>query len=213
MKYILNAGHGALQEGKRSPTIVKGVQFMEYEFNRDIVRRIALKLHDLNIPYEVLMPNPNIGAALFERVTKANNIAEKSDVPCIYVSVHANANGNGIDWDSASGIETWYFKNSSNGLKLASLFQDNLMKQLGDDFKDRGIRAKDNVDKSFYELRKTNMYAVLTENGFYTNRDEVEKLYDDSIRQKIADGHVEAIKYIEANGFDNVSTYHKNVLL
>ena len=41
--------------------------------------------------------------------------------------------------------------------------------------------------KQFYVLRNTNMPAVLTENGFYTNKEECALLMKSEIRQKIAD--------------------------
>ena len=44
------------------------------------------------------------------------------------------------------------------------------------------------------------MPAVLTENGFYNNKEECKLLLQDDIRQKIADAHVAAILEIEKNG-------------
>ncbi len=44
------------------------------------------------------------------------------------------------------------------------------------------------------------MPAILTENGFYNNKEEVADLMKDSFRQKIADAHIDAILEIEKNG-------------
>ncbi len=41
---ILDAGHGVDCAGKRSPIWGDGSQLLEWEFNRDIVRRIAAML-------------------------------------------------------------------------------------------------------------------------------------------------------------------------
>ena len=43
---LLDNGHGKNCAGKRSPKLEDGSQFFEYEFNRDIVRRIAEKLNE-----------------------------------------------------------------------------------------------------------------------------------------------------------------------
>lgn len=211
MNFILNAGHGAKQSGKRSPYIVPDIQFYEYEFNRDIVRRIATGLHLMNIDYTVLMPDPNIDSDLKLRVDKANEIHRQKE--SIYISIHANANGDGVNWNDAEGIETWYYKDSTKGKQLASLFQQNLMNLLSSEFVDRGIRANNNINKAFYELRKTTMPSVLTENGFYTNQIEVNKLLSENYRQKIADAHIKSIVYLDNYGFDGIDTYHKNVIL
>ena len=41
---ILENGHGSQTPGKRSPIWGDGSQLLEWEFNRDIVRRIAAML-------------------------------------------------------------------------------------------------------------------------------------------------------------------------
>ena len=99
------------------------------------------------------------------RVNSANQIhAEKKN--CIYVSVHANAFGNGRDFNKAKGTCTFYYHKSKTGKVLAT----SLQKWLSDltPFRDRGIRANETW-ANFYVLRKTRMPAVLSENGFMTN--------------------------------------------
>ena len=41
LRILLDNGHGQETPGKRSPVWADGSQLFEYEFNRDIVRRIA----------------------------------------------------------------------------------------------------------------------------------------------------------------------------
>ncbi len=53
---LLDNGHGKETAGKRSPVWGDGSQLFEWEFNRDIVRRIAEKLEADVIPYRVLVP-------------------------------------------------------------------------------------------------------------------------------------------------------------
>ena len=56
MMIILDNGHGKETPGKRSPIWRDGSQLFEYEFNRDIVKRISVMLDADNIKYHVLVP-------------------------------------------------------------------------------------------------------------------------------------------------------------
>ena len=130
------------------------------------------------------------------RVNEANRIhAEKKN--CIYVSVHANAFGNGKEFNKAKGICTFYYYKSSKGEVLA----ESLQRWLADltPFRDRGIRANDTW-ANFYVLRKTHMPAVLSENGFMTNFDDAINLMDPNVRQDIANAHYNMMLEIEENG-------------
>lgn len=205
-KYLwcLDNGHGKLQAGKRSPKFKldgKETQFFEYEFNRDIVERIIKALDKEGVKYYDIVPDYlEVGSFLSERVDRANK--KKSDLPKIYVSVHANAGPSapGSEWanDSIRGIETWYAHNSTKGKKIAAVFQKCLIAKTG--FHDRKLRST--KENSLYVLVKTTMPAVLTENGFFNNEKEVLELMKSAVRQKIADAHVAAILEIEKNGIE-----------
>jgi N-acetylmuramoyl-L-alanine amidase len=197
--WCLDNGHGKLQAGKRSPIFDDGkTQFLEYEFNRDVVERIMKALDKKGVQYFDVVPDYlEVGSFLEERVDRANK--KKSDLPKIYVSVHSNA-GPTTDgkWvpDNIKGVETWYAQNSKKGQKIAAVFQKHILAKTG--FKDRNLKST--AISSLYVLTKTTMPAILTENGFYNNKEEVKELMKDSVRQKIADAHVEAILEIEKNG-------------
>ncbi|MEM7660564.1 MAG: N-acetylmuramoyl-L-alanine amidase [Bacteroidota bacterium] len=210
--WCLDNGHGRLQKGKRSPFFEDGTQFEEWEFNRDVVKRMMKKLDEIGIQYFNVVPEVEVGSFLRERVARANNKTSPLGLPKIYVSVHANAMGMG-DWvNGTKGIETWHFPNTS-GKKLASAFQASLMEHLPD-WKDRGLRSHQRSSKKiFYVLRKTSMPSVLTENGFYTDLGETTKLMQPEIRQAIADAHVAAIVKIEQEGYDNIPIYKPNRVL
>lgn len=53
---ILDNGHGQETPGKRSPVWKDGTQLFEYEFNRDIVKRIVQKLKCAGIEHKILVP-------------------------------------------------------------------------------------------------------------------------------------------------------------
>ncbi len=191
--WCLDNGHGKLTAGKRSPKLSDGERFFEYEFNRKIVKGIIKALKKHGVRYYNVVPEVNVDNFLKGRVLRANNVP--SDIPKIFLSVHANA-GPGT-WTSAKGLETWYFHGSRTGRKLAAVFQQQLVNQLG--WTNRGIKSQ--ATKQFYVLRRTNMPAVLTENGFYNNRKEVYQLLDKDIQQKVITAHVDAILYFEKYGF------------
>ncbi len=192
--WCLDNGHGKQTAGKRSPKLEDGSQFFEYEFNRDIVKRVSEGLDKVGVKYFNVVPEVDIDNFLEGRVGRANNL--KSDLPKIFLSIHSNAFGRS-GWEAPSGIETWYYHNSRSGRAIASVFQKHLMTQLN--WKNRNLKSYPGK-KQFYVLRNTKMPAVLTENGFYTNKAECKLLLKDSIRQKIADAHINAILEIEKNG-------------
>lgn len=191
--WCLDNGHGKLTAGKRSPKLKDGERFFEYEFNRIIVKGIIKALKKHGVRYYNVVPEINVDNFLKGRVLRANNVP--SDIPKIFLSVHANA-GPGT-WTSAKGLETWYFHGSRTGKKLAAVFQQQLVNQLG--WTNRGIKSQ--RTKQFYVLRRTNMPAVLTENGFYNNRQEVYELLKEDVQEKIITAHVDAILYFEKHGF------------
>lgn len=195
--WCLDNGHGKLQAGKRSKVFDDGVtQFLEYEFNRDVVKKIIKILDKKGVAYYDIVPDVNVqGSFLKGRVNRANN--KKSELKKIFVSVHSNAGGVSPDgWGAAHGIETWHHANSRKGKKIAAIFQQKLIDELGW----RNRQLKSTAIKSLYVLKETHMPAILTENGFFTNKTQAAELMRNSVRQKIADAHVAAIMEIEENG-------------
>lgn len=197
--WCLDNGHGKKTPGKRSPIFEDGnSQLLEYEFNRDIVRRIMLELDKHGIAYFNVVPEIDIDDFLEGRVDRANGF--RTELPKLFVSVHSNAaparSSNHWASDSISGIETWHFHNSRLGQKMAAIFQRHLIEKTK--FKNRHLKSR--AESQFFVLRKTKMTAVLTENGFYNNRQEALNLMKEEVRQKIADAHVAAILEIEEKG-------------
>lgn len=194
--WCLDNGHGKKTLGKRSPIFDDGkTQFLEYEFNRDIVKRIIEQLEEVGVKYFNVVPEVDIDDFLAGRVERANN--KKSDLPKLFVSVHSNAApaASASAWGppTVSGIETWFYHGSKRGQKLAAVFHKYLIEETG--FKNRHLKSK--PEGQFYVLRKTSMTSILTENGFYNNKKEALELMKDEVRQKIADAHVKAILEIE----------------
>lgn len=198
--WCLDNGHGENTPGKRSPEFEMDgitVQFFEYEFNRDIVGRIMGGLRERGVEFRNVV-NEITDISLQDRCLRANRIHRNGQLPVIYVSVHSNAAqpAPGTNWTSASGIETWHHKNSTNGKRIAGVFQKHLIQATGW----RNRKLKTTALRNLYVLNKTAMPAILTENGFFNNKEEVKKLMRDDVRQAVADAHIAAILEIEKNG-------------
>ena len=188
--WILDNGHGKATPGKRSPVLADGRQLLEYEFNRDIVSRLIVKLTSAGYAYHNLVPEIEGDISLTQRVNRANNLV--STQTKLFISIHENAAGTG-GWVKASGTETFCYEFDGESERLAKYFQQKLVASLG--WKDRGVKTAD-----FTVIQKTSMPAILIEHGFYTDPDEVLKLLDPAWREKIAESHFQTIKEIEQAG-------------
>lgn len=163
----LDYGHGASTAGKRSPDGT----LLEYEFNRDVGRRLKaiLERHNVKVIETV---EDDTDLALSSRCGVAN--FHECDY---FVSIHANADKE--YWTSANGWEIHIIGKGGEAAQLANKIHK-YSQELG--LKDRGIKVS-----NFQVLRDTEMPAVLIEHGFYTNKEECEKLKSDSFRQKCAE--------------------------
>lgn len=172
MKLVcIDPGHAKNTPGKRS---FDGT-LLEYEFNRDVAKRLKyhLERHGVKTIYACDI-NTATDISLPYRCKTANNA--KAD---IYVSVHANAFDEPPTWNDANGWEIFICLGSVKGRKLAEAIQKESIPFLG--LRDRGIKTD-----SLYVTKHTNMPAVLIEHGFYTNKEECEKLKTSAFREKCA---------------------------
>ncbi len=199
--WLLDPGHGGIIDGvyqtagKRSPAFPDGSVLYEGEFNRAVAKEVVNLCESFGVSVINLVDTEE-DMPLRQRVSKANLIHQEKG-NCIYVSVHSNAFGNGKDFNSAKGTLCFHHYKSSTGKRLAECLQ----KHLSDltNFRDRGVRGNDTW-ANFYVLRKTNMPAVLSENGFMTNYDDALALMDPRVRRNIALAHYSMIQEIEEDG-------------
>ena len=105
---LLDNGHAKSTAGKRSPMLPNGERFYEWEFNRDIVKRISEGLDKLNIKYHILVPEVEKDVSLSERAKRANEYCKEYGTKnCFFISVHSNAYGDGSKWESPKGWGVW----------------------------------------------------------------------------------------------------------
>ena len=185
MPYIaIDPGHGANTAGKRSPDS----SLMEYKFNQNVGKFLdaELKRHGFKT---LITCDGTTDISLTERAKLANNAG------CdLYLSLHGNAYQD--NWNSANGWECYVCAKGGNAEKVAKIINKHCINDLG--LKDRGVKVS-----NFTVLTKTNMPAILTENGFYTNKEECKKMKTEAFQKQCAIAHAKAvceyygIKYIE----------------
>lgn len=197
---ILGTAHLKSTPGKCSPD----KKFFEYKYSREVCDAVRIILEDLG--YKVLIDIPEDDKQLTQnqelqfRCKKVNEL-QRSFGNCIYVSIHVNAAGSDGKWHNATGWSAYTSVGVTASDKLASCLykaaKNNLEgKKLRTDFSDKD----EDLEANFYVLKNTNCPAVLTENFFQDNKEDVEFLTSDVGFHQIVRTHVEGIlNYIKDN--------------
>lgn len=197
---LLDNGHASSTKGKCSPKFPDGSRFYEYEFNRDIVARIAEQLKKSNINYKIVVPEVDDDIALTTRANRVNRYCSKfGKNNCLLISIHANASGMGDKWMTARGWSVWTTKGKTKSDEYADIFYKEAEKLLPLNgmtlIKDKSDGDSD-YEKNFTILYKSWCPAILTENLFQDNKTDCEFLMSDKGRDIITQIHVNAIKQI-----------------
>lgn len=193
MKVLIDNGHGENTPGKCSPD----KRLMEWAYTREIADMVVNGLRRQGIDAERIVKE-NTDVPLSERCRRVNEIYHDNGKQAILVSIHCNAAGNGSDWMSARGWEAWTSVGKTKADKLATCLYEDAEHCLPG-MKMRKDMADGDLDKEsqFYILRHTNCPAVLTENLFQDNREDVEFLLSERGKRAIVSLHVWGImKYL-----------------
>jgi len=193
---LIDNGHGVDTDGKRSPDGV----LLEYKYAREIARDIVGKLKQLGYESELLVTEEN-DISLQERCRRVNEYCGKLGADnVIVVSIHCNAAGNG-GWMNARGWSAYTSKGKTKSDELATMLYDAAEANFANnkirkDFSD----GDPDWEESFYILRKTKCVAVLTENFFMDNKQDVSYMLSLEGRAQIVKTHVDGItNYIKKN--------------
>ena len=195
---ILDNGHGENTPGKRSPD----GRLREYSWARIVVNMIADSLEEMGIPFSILVPESE-DIPLSERVKRANaihNEQHKNGKLVILLSIHCNAAGNG-EWKSARGWSAW----TSKGVTESDIVANCLYEAAHEVLDPKCMKVREDCsdgdsdwESNFYIIYKSSMPAVLTENFFQDNREDVEYLLSEEGKKDCVDIHIKGIqKYIE----------------
>ena len=167
---LLDNGHGGNTPGKRSPD----GEFREYLYTREVAQEAQRELVKMGIECELLV-REYIDVPLSERVRRVNEYCKKYGAKnVVLVSIHVNAAGDGSRWMDGTGIEVW----TSNGKTKSDELAEFVIDAAKVHHKGRKIRTDytdgdGDKEAQFAVLAKTKCAAVLVENFFMDNKDDL----------------------------------------
>lgn len=187
MKILIDNGHGSNTSGKRSPD----GKLREYAWAREIAQRLEIALKAKGLDAERIVTEET-DISINERVRRANAICNKvGTANVLLISVHINAASNS-GWKNARGWSVWVAPNaSSNSKRLAKCLYEEADKA---GYKgNRCVPATKYWVGNYGIVRDTKCPAVLTENLFQDNKEDVAILMSEVGKQAMVDIHVKGI--------------------
>ena len=204
MIILIDNGYGYNTLGKNSPVIDSSMKigqeftdngrFKEWKYNRVIAKQIVDKL--IATGYDArLVVTENTDVSLSERIRRINTICNKYGAAnVLLVSVHANAVGDGSQWMTGKDWEAY----TTRGKTKSDILADFLYKRADSNLPNRKIRedwtdGDRDKEADFYIIKKAKCPAVLTENFFYDNKDDLIYLTSEEGVHGVVRLHVEGI--------------------
>ena len=212
MVILIDNGHGSdTQLKQKFSPLLKGSglnvgdeftydgRFREWKYNRVIAKLIVDTLKGYGYDARLLVSEDK-DVSLSERVNRINKVCKKEGAKnVLMVSIHSNAMGGGYEWMTARGWECYTTKGTTISDKLATFLYKRAEKNF-DGMKIRKDLSDGDADKesNFYIIKNANCCAVLTENFFYDNKDDIKYITSEEGVHSVVRTHVEGIiDYIE----------------
>lgn len=214
MKYpiiLIDNGHGKETAGKRSPDASAGLiysplYFREYSWNRTCAVALIEALREKgHTAFQLVKEEEDI--TLAKRVERVNAFCRQYGTKnVILVSIHSNAAPGGPDWHAARGWSAYTTPGTTSSDKLATCLYEAAEEILAKGAYGKTLSAKQRAlrmdttdgdpdyEENFYILRKTPCTAVLTENLFQDNKQDVTFLKSPEGLADIVRLHVEGIE-------------------
>ena len=167
MKICINAGHAP--NGNPDPGAIGATELRESDVAHNIMQRVMFYLQQVG--YETIQVQDDDLQSICDA---SNNFGAD-----LFISIHCNATAN----SEAKGTETFCTREFSEGGKLASYIQSQIINNMGTI--NRGVK----VGNDLYVIKHTNCPAVLVETAFISNRDDEALL----AREKGKDGFARSI--------------------
>lgn len=189
---LIDPGHGGVINGKYTTDPRKMFNhgdFVFYEgvYNRALAWYTMTALYQSNMNYAILTPS-DLDQPLQWRVDVANamyNQLKKDDIKCYLHSIHGNAFG----LESVTGIEVFTSPGYTKSDPIATIYYRSLA-QLGWKMRpgfDEDLQNDPDKEAKFKILVDTKMPALLTETGFYTNKNEAKSMMSLYTIRRISD--------------------------
>lgn len=190
MIIIIDNGHGADTPGKRSPD----GRLREYSWAREIAKKVSFELNSKGYKTTLLVTEEK-DISLSERVKRVNKICAKVGARnAILISIHVNAAGCG-EWRQARGWSAYTTRGITRSDALATCLYESAQQILPKEINIRKELSDGDEDweADFYIIKKSICPAVLTENLFMDNEEDVKYLLSPEGKQKMVDIHVNGI--------------------
>ena len=190
-KILIDNGHGVETFGKRSPD----GRLREYAWAREIARRVVDELKSYGFDVDLVTPEDR-DVSLKERVARVNKYCSsygRGNV--LFVSIHVNAAGNGKQWMNARGWSAYTTPSRTKSDELADDLYWAARQVFGSELTIRADYSDGDPDweSNFYVLKNTQCCAVLTENFFQDNKQDVEYLLSQKGKDECVTVHVSGI--------------------
>ena len=204
MVILIDNGHGAEVKGKQSPVLDSTIKigseftengrFREWKYNRVIAKKVVSVLK--NKGYDArLVVTEDKDVSLGERVRRINALCKNYGAGnVLIISVHANAAGDSSAWLNGKGWECY----TTKGVTKSDILSECLYKRAEINFRGRKIRrdtsdGDSDKEMNFYIIQKALCPAVLTENFFYDNKDDLAYMTSAEGVDSVVRTHVEGI--------------------
>lgn len=188
MVVLIDNGHGSTTPGKCSPDKT----LREYKYCREIARMVLDQLTKLGIQAYLIVDSDS-DVSLSTRCRIINSYCQKFGTSnCLSISIHCNAAGAKGEWLNAKG---WSVFISPNASQRSKWLADSLCDAAGK----LGLKLRKPLPNQKYWVqnlamcRDTKCPAVLTENLFMDNKEDVKFLLSSEGKEKIAKLHVDGI--------------------
>lgn len=188
VKVLIDNGHGENTPGKCSPD----KRLREYAYAREIARRVEKCLRCKGYNAQRIVEEET-DVPLSERCKRVNDICKQVGTKnVLLVSIHNNAAGGDGKWHEARGFSAHVGLNASSKSKMLAQYLWNEAIQQG--LKgNRSVPAEPYIAQNLAICRDTACPAVLTENLFQDNKEDVELLLSEEGKEKVTATHVNAI--------------------
>lgn len=195
VRLLFDYGHGRKTPGKRSPD----GRLEEWKYVREVGSSVAWYFRDrLKFDVDEIVPAdcPD-DIPLADRVARVNKIVTAhKEQQCLLCSFHVNAAGSGKEWLRGKGWSVFVARTASEtSRQMANCLYDAAV-ELGQ--KPRLYQPGQKYwEAGYYILRNTKCPAVLTENFFMDNLQDVEFLLSEEGRTWVKNVHIVGIsKYL-----------------
>ena len=185
---LIDNGHGSNTRGKCSPDVTNWAfdhtyWFYEYEWTREIANGCVSALSALGYKAQLLVPE-TIDVPLKTRVERVNHVCKLFGTKnVLLVSIHNNAAGSQGRWLNARGWSIYTTKGITEADRLAREIYDVAKEEFESPLTVRTYTNKKlgvDYEENFYILLHTYCPAVLVENFFQDNKDDVKYLKSDA---------------------------------